>query len=159
MSFVEMSANQRNRTLQTSQKFYLLKQVYRVAALQHLSCQVAVLHIYQQWFRKATPTGNKCHMNTIQISKHIKISFYNFFFVATNSFYWCAIVQTVFVRQSLNMISTFTSFSVLNTLSFGGCIHRAFSSSPSVQSCEFTIRIIQVYRAGWAVWLDTDNCD
>lgn len=37
------------------------------------------------------------------ISKHIKISFYNF--LATNDFYWSAIVQTVlFERQSLSMV-------------------------------------------------------
>lgn len=100
-------------------------------------------------------------MYTIQISKHIKISFYNFcsnqFFLLVCHSANCVVCKTEFKSMMSTFIHRGDSSSVFNTFSFVGCVHRAFSSSPSVQSCEFTIRIIQVYRAGRAVWLDSDG--
>lgn len=93
-------------------------------------------------------------MYTIQISKHIKISFYNF---CSNQFLLlvCHSANCCLSTEWSQHTSRQSIFSVLNTFffSFVGCIHCAFSSSPSVQSCEFTIRIIQVYRAGSRVRL------
>lgn len=83
-----------------------VKQVYRVA--------VVHLFLASLWFYTFTNSGSERQLlmekngiciqyKLANISKSVFTTF-----VATNSFYWCAIVQTVlFVRQSLSMISTF----------------------------------------------------
>lgn len=112
--------------------FICYNKVYRVAVLHLFLPRCGFIHLPKVIQKKQLLVETMAYVYNTNLQNISKSVFTTFFFVATNSLYWCAIVQTMsLVRQSRRTISTFLR---PNIPTFVHCIRCAFASSPSVQS-------------------------